>query len=292
MTPEAELLDIIEDYRKKIDRLTIWRTGPDRLQSLLRIAVRPRAEMARHNRDSTDFPWESLVEIMIEWHYKYPIGSAQCNEDDAFEALMLAMSFMRLDPLRAAVRVGGYRVRRNSGAFRVTHKWDMGAEVADMMLERQARKTVHHNTTQAELDWAKTQTRNRLNSFSPPINLLRSASVRANLLVDQIKNGHPEGYLPDDFSLGAGLTVGIMTKVITGLMAIADLGELAHSRVAHPGTTLLHAQRSMFIGWIRQLHSDLSEEIVGAAIDRLMVGPKRSLSTATAFQVRGCPRRR
>jgi|GEM_PF-5023935 hypothetical protein len=39
---------------------------------LLRMAIRPGAEQARHGVTTVDFPWESLVDRLIQWHYGHP----------------------------------------------------------------------------------------------------------------------------------------------------------------------------------------------------------------------------
>lgn len=65
---------------------------------------------------------------------------------------------------------------------------------------------------------------------------------RGAIAVDAWRGAHQDPPLPDDFELGDGLAVGIIAQVLVGLMAMVELGELAHARVRRPGTTR-HAPR-------------------------------------------------
>ncbi|MBF4997422.1 hypothetical protein IRT45_09650, partial [Nocardia sp. BSTN01] len=280
MTPEAELLDIIAGFRRQVGELSVWSAGPERLHALLITAITPRAEAARRGTEISGFPWESFVELLVKWHFDNPIGSSACREGDVMEAMQLAIKFMRIDPIGTALRVGGYKVRRNGGAFRISYRWDMSAEAADLYLERSVRPRKRRDPSTAEVDWASSQLRGRLNLFTPPIELLRTASSRAFETVIELRSERPEGYLPDEFDLGDGLKVGQMIAVIAGLMGIAELGELAHQSVDHPGISLVHAPRNLLVDWLVQLREGLSSDTVEAAIDRLMVGPRRSLRTS------------
>ncbi|WP_156161567.1 hypothetical protein [Nocardia vulneris] len=280
MTPEAELLDVIVRFRQQVDRLSVWKAGHDRLHALLRMALLPRAESARRGLEVMDFPWESLVELMVRWHFDHPLGDEICHEADVYKALELATQFMRLDPLETAIRAGTYRIRKNSGAFKLSYQWDMAPEVADMYLERKLRPFEMQRPSSAEVDWASSQSREHLNRFVPPVELLSAASSRALSAMTNFRAYRPEGTLPNDFDLGEGLTVEAMTAVIATLMGMAELGELAHRRVAYPGTMMFHALRTVIVDLVSQINPSLSERIIEVALDRLMVGPRRSLRTS------------
>jgi hypothetical protein len=280
MKPEDELLAVFGDWRRKVDDLAVWSGGEDRLHDLLRMAIQPRAEGARRGVEIADFPWESLVDRVVQWHYEHPLGTAEYSATDVFKALQAALESTRIEPMEAAIRAGEFRVKKKRGSFRVTYRSDVSLEVADMYLERQTRPGPVPGPTEAELQWAARQSKDRLNAFTPPIEILQTTVGRCAVAVDAWRAAHQDPPLPDDFELGDGLTVGIMAQVLTALMAMVTLGELAHTRVRMPGTTLFHAPRDMLVAWLTSACGELSTATVETAIHRLMAGPGRSLRTS------------
>jgi hypothetical protein len=281
MRPEDELLGVISDWRRRVDGLAVWSGGEDRLHDLLRKAVWIRAEGARHGVEFVDFPWESLVDRLVQWHYGHPLGTADHSEADVSEAVHAALQSTRIEPLDFGIRTGAFRVRKTGkGAFRVTYRWDVALEVADAHLERQTRPGPAPGPTEAELQWAKGQPKATLNAFAPPIEILQAAMRRSIIAVDAWRGADQEAQLPDDFELGDGLTVGIIAQVLAGLMAMVELGELAHARVRQHGTTLFHAPRDALVTWLTRACEGLSTATAETAINRLMTGPGRSLRTS------------
>jgi hypothetical protein len=280
MTPGEDLLAVFDDWRQRVDALAVWSGGRGRLHDLLRMAIRPRAEEARRGVAASGLPWESLVDRLIHWHYSHPLGRAQYSESDVFEALLAALESTRIEPLEAGIRTGAFRVGRTRETFRVTYRWDVSLEVADIYLERQARPGAVPGPTKAELRWAAGQSTDTVNAFMPPIEILQAAVGRSAVAVDAWRAANQDPPLPDDFQLGDGLTVGIMAQVLAGLMAMVELGELAHARVRRPGTTLFHAPRDTLVTWLTKSCEGLSSETAKTAIERLMAGPGRSLRTS------------
>lgn len=277
MTPESELLEIFAGYRRRVDELAVWSADATRVHALLQMATRPRAESLRRGLDLGDFPWETLIDLMLEWHYSHPEGTNDCLEKDVFDALLLATVFTRIVPLESGIRTGVFRVRRTGNDFRVLHRWDIAPEVADLYLERNSRVHTAQVPSPAEMEWAAVQPRGRLNAFDPPIDLLRAVAGRAVASMQAWREAQPEGYLADDFDLGDGLDVHSMVEVLSVLMAITELGELAHAKIHLPGTMLFHARRSTLIGWLEQLCEDSTVPQLEIALDRLTVGPGRSV---------------
>jgi hypothetical protein len=278
MTPEDELLAVFGDWRRRVDDLALWSGGEGRLHDLLRMAIRPRAEEARLGVVAPDFPWESLVDQV--WHYDHPLGTAEYCENDVSEALRAALESTRIEPMEAGIRAGAFRVGRASGGFRVRYRWDVSLEVADMYLERQTRPEPVPGPTEAELQWAAGRPRKKLNVFTPPIEILQTAMHRCAVAVDAWRAADQDPPLPDDFELGDGLTVGIIAQVLAALMAMVELGELAHARVRKAGTTLFHAPRDVLVAWLTRACEGSSMATVETAILRLMAGPGRSLRTS------------
>jgi hypothetical protein len=103
---------------------------------------------------------------------------------------------------------------------------------------------------------------------------------RCAVAVDAWRAAHLDPPLPDDFELGDALTVGIIAQVLAALMAMVELGELAHARVREPGTTLFHAPRDVLVARLTRACEGLSTATVETAIHRLMAGPGRSLRTS------------
>jgi hypothetical protein len=280
VTPEDELLGACDDWRRGVDDLAVWSGGESRLHDLLRMAIRHRAEEARHGVGTADFPWESLVDRLVQWHYGHSLGAADYSEADVFEALLAAAESTRIEPMEAGIRAGAFRVSRRRKGFHVMYRWDVSLEVADMYLERQAGPGPAPGPTEAELQWAAGQPKDRLNAFSPPIEILQAAMRRSAAAVEAWRAAHQDPPLPDDFELGGGLTVGIIAQVLAGLMAMVELGELAHARVHKPGTTLFHAPRDVLVASLTRACEGLSTATAETAVLRLMAGPGRSLRTS------------
>lgn len=280
MTPEDELLMVFSEWRRKVDDLAVWSGGEERLHDLLRIAVRPKAELARYGAEIADFPWESLVDRLIQWHYSHPLGTGEYSQAAVSEALFAALDSTRIEPMNAGIRAGAFKVKKTGGAFRVSYRWDVSPEVADMYLERQASPGPAPGPTEAELQWAAGQPREKLNAFTPPTELLQASTRRNAIAVDAWRAAHQDPPLPDDFPLGDGLTVGDMAQVLAGLMAVVELGELAHARVRRPGTTLFHAPREALVAYLTRACEGLSAVTADIAIRRLTAAPGLSLRTS------------
>jgi hypothetical protein len=280
MTPEDELLAVLTDWRRRVDSLAVWSGGEERLHDLLRAALEPRAVEAAFGVETVDFPWESLVDRMLKWHFQYPLGTAAYSEADLNEARLAAIESLRIEPMEAGIRAGAFKVKKTRAAFRVLFRWDVSLEVADAYLERQVGVASAPGPTEAELQWASGRPRETLNAFAPPIEILQAAMRRSAVTLDAWRAAYEEPSLPDDFELGDGLTVGIMAQVLAGLMAMVELGELAHAKVRRPGTTLCHVPYDILVEWLIRACEGLSRETVGTAIGRLMAGPGRSLRTA------------
>jgi hypothetical protein len=73
-----------------------------------------------------------------------------------------------------------------------------------MYLERQARPGPVPGPTEAELQWAAGQPRDRLNAFTPPIEILQAAMGRSAVAVDAWRLANQDPPLPDDFQPGTG----------------------------------------------------------------------------------------
>jgi hypothetical protein len=280
MTPEDELLAFFDDWRRGVDALAVWSGGEERLHDLLQMVMLIRAEEARHGIGVADFPWESLVDRMVQWHYGHPLGKAKYSEHDVREALWAATQSTRIEPIEAGIRAGAFEVKRRRKGFRVLYRWDVSPEVADMYLERQARPGPAPGPSDAERQWAAGQPRKMLNAFAPPDDILQAAMRRSAAAVDAWRAAHQDPPLPDDFDLGDGLTADIMAQVLAALMAMAELGELAHAIVRRPGTTLFHVPRKVLVAWLTRACEGMTAATAAAAIRRLMAGPGRSVRTS------------
>lgn len=281
MTPEEELKGLISDWREQVDRLPIWSVGEERLHALIHRALTIRASAAQAGVTFPDLPWDALIEFLISWHFKYPIGSDPCYEEDVENAVRSAMVAMRLEPLAAALRVRAYKVSKTGGTtFRVAFRWDMGLEVADMHLERQATPANLEEPTEKEIDWASRQSRNRLNPFFPPDDVIGVTMKRTREAVRAWRAIHQDPPLSDDTDLGEGLNVGIMAEVLAALMAMADLGEMAHSTARSRGTTLGHSTEEAVVEWLARVCENLPQKVALTATRRLMAGPGKPLRTS------------
>ncbi|MFD4697759.1 hypothetical protein [Streptomyces niveus] len=281
MTPEEELKGLISDWRKQVERLPIWSAGEERLHALIHRALSIKASTARVGATFPDLSWDALIDFLISWHFKSPIGSGPCYEEDVENAVSSAMMAMRLEPLTAALRARAYKVRKTGGTkFRVSFRWDMGLEVADMHLERQATPANLEEPTEREIDWASGQSRNRLNPFLPPDDVIGATMKRTREAVHAWRAIHQDPPLSDDTDLGEGLDVGIMAEVLAALMAMADLGEMAHSTARTRGATLQHSTEEAIVEWLARLCESLPQEVALTATRRLMAGPGKSLRTS------------
>jgi len=281
VTPEQELRDLISDWRKQVDQLPIWSAGEERLHALMSTALSVRASFARNRVEFPEFSWDMLLDFLITWHFKHPIGSDSCREEDASDAVRAAVEATRLESLDAALRAQAYRVRKTGGTkFRVSYKWNMGLEVADLYLERQAVPVNREGPTQKELDWASKQARERLNIFLPPEDVVGLTMERTRRTVQAWRAVHQDPPLPDDTDLGEGLNFGIMAEVLSLLMALAELCEMAHSSARDRGTTLQHFTEELIVEWTVRLCEGVPRELAVQAIRRLMAGPGKSMRTS------------
>jgi hypothetical protein len=241
-------------------------------------ALSIRATTARIGITYPEFSWDALIDFLISWHFKHPIGTSHCCEEDVSDAVGAAMTAMRLEPLAAALRAQAYRVRKTgSSEFRVSFKWDMGLEVADMYLERQAAPADLEEPAEKEKKWASEQSRNKLNPFLPPDDVIIATMERTRRAVQAWRAVHQDPPLSDDTDLGEGLTVGTMAEVLAALMAMAELAEMAHSTARVRGATLQHSTEEALVEWLGRLCKNVQLEPAVKAINRLMAGPGKSL---------------
>lgn len=126
MTPEDEVLAVFARWHHEVEQLAVWSGGEARLHDLLRTAVGIRAEQARHGVAVMDFPWESLVDRVAQWHYDHPLGTAEYSPADVHDAVSAAVKSTRVEPLEDGVRRGAFMVRRTGGGFRLRYPWDQG----------------------------------------------------------------------------------------------------------------------------------------------------------------------
>lgn len=272
---------LISDWREQVNRLPIWSAGEERLHALMSAALGIRAAAARNGVAFPQLPWDALLDFLITWHFKHAVGSDPCREEDVSNAVSAAITAMRLESLSAALRAQAYRVRKTGGAkFRVSYKWDMGLEVADMYLERQAVPASLEEATEKELEWASAQARERLNSFLPPEEVINATMARTCRAVQAWRDAHQDPPLSDDTDLGEGLSVGVMAQVLAALMAMAELGEMAHSASRARGTTLQHSTEEAIVEWLGRLCDNLPHELATKAVRRLMAGRGKSLRTS------------
>ncbi|MFG3545479.1 hypothetical protein [Streptomyces clavifer] len=228
-----------------------------------------------------EFSWDALIDFLISWHFKHEFGTGPCYEEDVSDAVSAAMTAMRLEPLAAALRVQAYRVRKTGDAkFRVSFRWDMGLEVADMHLERQVAPADLEEPTEDEIEWASEQSRSKLNPFHPPNDVISATMGRTRRAIKSWRAVHQDPPLLDYTDLGEGLTVGTMAEVLAALMAMAELGEMAHSTARVRGATLQHSTEEAITEWLGQLCENLPQDVVTKAIRRLMAGTGKSLRTS------------
>ena len=106
MTPEGELLAVFARWHQRVGKLAVWSGGEARLHDLLQMAVRLRAEQARHGVAFVDFPWESLLDRVAQWHYDYPLGAAEYSLADIRDVVLAAVESTRVEPLEDGVPQG------------------------------------------------------------------------------------------------------------------------------------------------------------------------------------------
>ncbi|MFF7194114.1 hypothetical protein ACFZAM_10445 [Streptomyces sp. NPDC008079] len=280
MTPEQELIELVSDWRNHVDQLPIWSAGEERLHALMSAVLGGKIAVAERGVDFPEFSWEVLLDYLLSWHFRHPFGDEPCTEEGVHDAVFAAMQAMRFESLSAALQIGAYRVRKTGNNFRVTYKWDMGLEVADLYLERQAAPVGLEGPTEKEMEWASGQSRAGLNPFDPPGDVIRATFERTRRSVQAWRDASQESPLSDSIDLGDGLTVGVMANVLAALMAVAELGEMAHSKGRVRGTTLQHATEEAIVESVGRLCDDLSQEVVLQAIRRLMAGPGKSMRTS------------
>ncbi|MFJ9157021.1 hypothetical protein ACIRPS_09505 [Streptomyces griseoviridis] len=277
MRPEQELLGVLADARDRARALSGWNSGPERIYDLLRTATRVRA-MGIASGVKTDVPWESVLAQLVAWHHDQPVGTGACSQEDADEIVLAAVAAQRFGPLEASIRSGAYDVRMTRGDFRVRHRWDASAEVADMLLEQDARPTGVPLLSDVERKWISS----RVVDFrsGPPPEVLEAAVQRAAATIEVYRQSLPEGQVPDSFELGDGMTAGDMTSVLAVIMGIASLSEYTAHRLSRLEATLAHMPTSRLLAVIAEMCPDVSEAHQALVLERLTYRPGRSCRTS------------
>ncbi|GGR06553.1 hypothetical protein [Streptomyces aurantiogriseus] len=277
MKPAEELLEEISRKRSALRRHRAWSAGEGRIYALLRKAAEFRAREIDAGIQ-TDVPWETLFELVIEWHHQFPLGDGDCDEEAAFEVLTFALEFSRWEQIEHGVRMGGYSVKRRGRDLRVRHAWDAALEAADMYLESRARPRELPPFSEAERRWA--QARPVESREGPPFEVLKASADRAMVSIDAWRKSAPEGHLPDSFALGNGLTMGEATVLLAGIMGLADLCELVARSAARLESTLAHLDRQVMVDALSQLCPDVSTTHIDDLLERLTYRVGRSARTA------------
>lgn len=201
MRPDDELLDLIDRRRRAMRDLPGWRSGPERLLTLLQRATRLRAMEIAQGLE-TDVPWESVLAQIITWHHELAVGEGPCEEEEAMDICLATLEAVRLDNLHGTVRAGGYEVRRRGDSLRIRHRWNPALEAADIFLERATAPDGLPEITSVERAWIKN--RPRASRELPPSDVLHAAAQRARTAIDAYRHALPEGNLPDSFQLDGG----------------------------------------------------------------------------------------
>ncbi|WP_428814847.1 hypothetical protein SALCHL_002804 [Streptomyces albus subsp. chlorinus] len=272
-----ELLEEISRKRSALRLHRAWSAGAGRIYALLRKA----AEFRAREIDSgiqTDVPWETLFEFVIEWHHQFPLGDGDCDEEAAFEVLTSAIEFSRWEQIEHSIRMGGYSVRRRGRDLRVRHAWDVALEAADMYLESRARPRGLPPFSEVERRWAGA--RPVESREGPPFEVLKASADRAMVSIDAWRKSAPEGYLPDPFALGNGLTIREATVLLAGIMGLADLCELAARSAARLESTLAHLDRQVMVDALGQLCPEVPTAHIDDLLERLTYRVGRSARTA------------
>lgn len=277
MKPELDLLDTIASARDQVRTLPGWVSGPDRIYDLLRTATKVRA-MEISSGVTSELPWESVLAQLVVWHHEYPVGTGTCREEDAAEIVLAAAAAHRLDLLETGVRSGAFRVRKTGGDFRVRHSWDVSAEVADMLLEHDARPTQVPELSAVERQWIAA--RSVGSRSGPPSEVLRASVGRATETIDAYRRSVPEGQVPDNFPLGEGMTAGDMISVLAVIMGIASLSEHTAHRLSRLEATLVHMPASRLMAVISKICRNISEAHQTLVVERLTYRPGRSCRTS------------
>jgi hypothetical protein len=275
--PELDLLDTIASARDQVRSLRGWDSGPERIYDLLRTATKLRA-MEISAGMMTDLPWESVLAQLVVWHHDYPVGTGPCSEKDATEIVLAAAAAQRLDLVETGVRSGAYQVRMTRGNFRIRHRWNASAEVADMFLERDARPTGLPELSETERRWISTRPVD--SRTSPPPEVLRAAVQRASTTIEAYRQSVPEGQVPDSFPLGGGMTAGDMISVLAVIMGIASLCEQTAHRLSRLETTLFHLTDTRLMAVLAEMCPDVSEAHHALVVERLTYRTGRSCRTS------------
>ncbi|MFI1563847.1 hypothetical protein ACH4ZX_12440 [Streptomyces sp. NPDC020490] len=277
MKPDEELLEEIASKRHALHLHRAWRAGESRIYTLLRKAAEFRAKEIDSGIQS-DVPWETLFELLIQWHHALPLGDGECDEEAAFEVLVIALEFSRWEQIEHSVRVGAYQVRRRGRELRVRHSWDPAREAADMYLEARSRPKELPPFSEMERKWASTRAVE--SRQGPPMEVLRASAERAMVSIDAWRSASPEGYLPDSFDLGSGLTVGVAAALLAGVMGLADLCELAARSATRLETTLAHLTRQELVNALSNLYPEVPTSRIDDLLERLTYRVGRSARTA------------
>ncbi|MET8740763.1 hypothetical protein [Streptomyces sp. NPDC004728] len=277
MKPEQDLLDTLASAREQARSLRGWNSGPERIYDLLRTATKLRA-MEISAGVTTDLPWESVLAQLVVWHHDRPFGTGTCSERDAAAIVLAAAAAQRLDLLEAGMRSGAYQVRMTRGDFRVRHRWDASAEVADMLLEHDARPTRVPELSAVERQWISTRP---VDSRSgPPPEVLHAAVQRAAATIEVYRQSVPEGQVPDAFPLGEGMTAGDMISVLAVIMGIASLSEQTAHRLSRLEATLVHMPASQLMAVIAEMCPNVPEVHQALVVERLTYRSGRSCRTS------------
>jgi hypothetical protein len=146
-------LDLIDRRRWAVRDLPGWRSGPDRVLTLLQGLTRLRPMEIAHGLD-TDVPWESVLDQIIMWHHEIPVGEGPCGDEEAMGICLATLEAARLDNLHDPVRAGAYEVRHRGNAFRIRqHRWNPAVEAADIFLEQAAAPADLPEITSVERAW-------------------------------------------------------------------------------------------------------------------------------------------
>lgn len=277
MKPELDLLDAISGARDQVRAHRAWLSGPERIHDLLRTATRLRA-MEITAGVTSDLPWESVLAQLVVWHDEFPVGTGPCSETDATEIALAAAAAHHLDLLETGVRTGGYQVRLTGNNFRVRHRWNASAEVADMILAERAAPTRLPDLSDVELRWIST--RPVSSRTGPPPEVLRAAVDRASETIEAYRQAVPEGQVPDSFPLGEGMTVGDMIRVLAVVMGLASLCEETAHRLSRLETTLAHMPVTRLMDVLAEMCPAVSEPHRALVVERLTYRAGRSSRTS------------
>jgi len=266
MNPGDELLDVIDRHRRAMRDLPGWRSGPERLLTLLQRATRLRAMEIAQGLYS-DVPWESVLAQIITWHHEIPLGECLCGDEEAMGICVAALDATRLDNLHYTVRAGGYEVRRRGDSFRIRHRWNPALEAADIFLEHATAPVDLPEITSVEHLWISS--RSRASRELPPSDILHAAAQRARTAINAYRHALPEGNLPDSFELDGGLTVGHVADVLAVLMGFASLCESAAHVLQRTETTLASIRRTRLLEMIAELLPEVPQSHIDVVIERL-----------------------